>query len=394
MTNRAGFAFARKHPYLANGMLVVASILVAILLVDLVAFYGFGIRRLGYGPERFFEHSSILGWEHIPYAEGTWYAYKDGTRTHVSINSYGFPDSERTLDKERKRVALIGDSTTEFWEVAEAERGQKVLEDLLAQRAEVLNFGLRGAGTDQELISFTQQVVHFEPDVVVLFFCVNDLNNNVTTEYKPYFVPDETAPHGIRLSGTPVQGERTPPEPWLRRVLEQSFTLREVKYAAMGVIPQLRVNVPLEEHFELRPFKRVYDQEDERRMTLQKKLLAAFAAEARERNIHLLLVEGLYRPALDESMRQQVLEAYGDQFDFDRVSRALADLSASEGIEFISLPGIVRERGMDVRDLMHPEDTMHLNAAGVRLFASAVADRIRALGWLDDAVESSRATQP
>jgi hypothetical protein len=38
---------------------------------------------------------------------------------------------------------------------------------------------------------------------------------------------------------------------------------------------------------------------------------------------------------------------------------------------------------MDVRDLMHPEDTMHLNAKGVREFAAAVVERIRDRGWLD-----------
>lgn len=394
MSRGTRFAFARNHPYLANSLLVVTSVLVTILVVDLVAFYGLDIRRLGYGPERFFQHSSLLGWEHIPYAEGTWYAYKDGTRTHVKINSYGFPDAERTVDKTRKRIALIGDSTTEFWEVQERERGQDALESELDGRAEVLNFGLRGAGTDQELIRFTREVVYFAPDVVVLFFCINDLNNNVTTESKPYFVADDAAPNGIRLAGVPVRGEQVPETPWLLDVLEQSFTLRQIKYAAMGIVPYLRVDVPLESHFELRPFKRNYDAEDQRRMDLQRRLLAAFAAEARARDIQLLLVEGLYRPALDQAMRQQVLDAYGDQFDFDKVSRMLADMSDGNGIEFISLQRMVRDRKMDVRGLMHPEDTMHLNAMGVKFFASAIAERITAKHWLDGPNGGPETAQP
>ena len=83
-------------------------------------------------------------------------------------------------------------------------------------------------------------------------------------------------------------------------------------------------------------------------------------------------------------MRQRVVSAYGDQFDFDKISRLLGEHSSAEGYEFLSLPRLVRERRMDVRELMHPEDTMHLNAKGVSEFAAAVVERIRDRGWLDD----------
>jgi hypothetical protein len=33
---------------------------------------------------------------------------------------------------------------------------------------------------------------------------------------------------------------------------------------------------------------------------------------------------------------------------------------------------------------MHPHDSMHLNAAGAKLFSTAVIERIRTLGWLDE----------
>jgi hypothetical protein len=32
---------------------------------------------------------------------------------------------------------------------------------------------------------------------------------------------------------------------------------------------------------------------------------------------------------------------------------------------------------------MHPQDTMHLNAEGVRVFSAAVVERLRSLGWID-----------
>ncbi len=380
---KPGFAFAARHPLLANLLLVIVSLLIGVLIIDLVAFYLLGLRPIGWGPQRFFQHSSLLGWEHIPYAEGTWYAYKDGTRTHVSINAYGFPDDEREVVKNRPRIALFGDSTTEFWEVEEDERPQRVMSRLLDGRTEVLNFGLRGAGTDQELLLYRNLAVHFAPDVVVLTLCVNDFANNVDHASKPWFDLDPDAPGGIRLEGRPIRGERLPKPFWLQDLLEHSFTLRQLKYAVLGMGTHLRTDIPLAEHAELRPFRRAYDAEDERRRELLERLVSAFVSFSREHGSHFLLVEGLARPVLDEQQRAQVVEVYGDNFDFDRVTRALEEHSAREGYEFLSLPRLVRERGLDVRELMHPQDTMHLNAEGARLFSSAIIDRLRALGWLD-----------
>jgi lysophospholipase L1-like esterase len=381
MTARPGIAFADKHRILVRAALVIASLVVTVITIDLVAFYGLGLRRLGHGAENFFQYSPLLGWGHRPFAEGVWYAYKDGTRTHVRINAFGFSDVDRTIEKNRPRIALIGDSTTEFWEVQENERAQTVMEKQLEGGVEVLNFGLRGAGTDQEYLMYVNEVVHFRPDIVVLFFCVNDFGNNITTQSKPYFVLDSDAPRGIRLEGIPVRGLPPSNSSW-RNVLEQSFTLRRMKYLVEGFGTHLRTNAALEDHFELRPFKRSYDAEDERRLELEKRLLSAFASFSRERDIRFLVVEGLYRPALDEEMRQRVVGTYGDQFDFDRISRMLSEHSSVEGYEFLSLPRLVRDRGMDVRELMHPEDTMHLNAKGVSHFATAVLERIRSRGWL------------
>src|SRR4051812_25235678 len=66
---------------------VIAGLLVAaVLIVDVVAF-ALGIRRLGYGAERFYQSSALLGWEYRPSTEGYWYPFKDGTRTYVRVNS-------------------------------------------------------------------------------------------------------------------------------------------------------------------------------------------------------------------------------------------------------------------------------------------------------------------
>jgi lysophospholipase L1-like esterase len=383
--NNAGFW--GRHPFMANSMLVIFSSVFAILVIDLIAHNLFDIRKMGSDANRFFQVSSLLGWEHRPNTSGTWYAYKDGTRTHVNINAHGFPDSDRSAEKKRPRIALIGDSTTEFWEVEEFFRGQYALEKKLDGEFEVLNFGLRGAGTDQQYIRLINQVIHFSPDIVVYFFCINDIANNVSVDGKPYFVIDADAPEGIRLEGFPLRWEPVAEDRWLQTLLEKSFTLRHIKYYISGAQTHLRTQVLLDDHFELRPFKRRYNAEDDYRMSLLRSLISAMHDFTREKDIKFLMVEGVYKPALDPTLRQQVLDAYGDQFDFDKVSALLKEYSNEAGIEFLSLQRLVHSQDIDINEILHPEDTMHLNLKGVELYASAIADRIRSLGWLENTVQ-------
>jgi len=376
----------RSRRVLVRGALLIGAVMAVVLAIDIGAFAA-GLRRVGYGSERFYSYSPALGLDHRPHARGAWYAYKDGTRTHVSINSHGFPDIDRTIAKNRPRIALLGDGTAAFWEVEREQRAQHVMERMLNGEVEVLNFALRGAGTDQEFIRYTTQVVQFSPDIAVLLICVNNFAINVMTGFKPYFVLDSSAPGGIRLEGVPVRAREAGRGFSARRLLEHSFTLRTLKYSLLGVETHFRDDGPLDEHFELRPFKQAYDAEDDRRLELFERLLAAFASYSREKRIRLLVVEGLYRPALDEAMRRRVVSAYGDRFDFDKVSKLLAQHGATAGYEFLSLPRLVRERALDVRRLMHAEDTTHLNAEGVRVFASAVIEKLRDLGWLENGAE-------
>jgi hypothetical protein len=81
---------------------------------------------------------------------------------------------------------VVGDSITEARQVpmeetftARLERGLAACPDYAGRRVEVLNFGVPGYGTAQELL-LLERVWAFEPDLVLLvFFARNDLFNNV-----------------------------------------------------------------------------------------------------------------------------------------------------------------------------------------------------------------------
>ena len=72
-------------------------------------------------------------------------------------------------------MAVLGDSLVWGELLAREHTLPALLDARLGSRAEVLNFGVSGYDTVQEARWYTRQVRPFEPDVVVLVFCLNDL---------------------------------------------------------------------------------------------------------------------------------------------------------------------------------------------------------------------------
>ena len=133
-----------------------------------------------------------------PNAEG-WYR-KEG-EAYVSINSDGLRDREHSLVKPRDsfRIAVLGDSYPEALSVRMEEAFWSVMQSKLQECApaprkiEVLNFGISGYGTAQELLTLREQVWKYSPDLVILAVTTNnDITDNVRalkkTDEIPYFI--------------------------------------------------------------------------------------------------------------------------------------------------------------------------------------------------------------
>ncbi len=121
---------------------------------------------------------------------------KEGS-AYVRINRYGFRQGDRQPAKPAGafRVAVLGDSFIEAFQVpdeqtfcAQLERRLQDCPALARRRVEVLNFGVSGYGTAQELQMLRHYVWPYQPDLVLLaFFPGNDLRNN-SAELEPYKV--------------------------------------------------------------------------------------------------------------------------------------------------------------------------------------------------------------
>ena len=106
----------------------------------------------------------------------------------VKINQAGFRDREHPRAKPTNayRIAVLGDSYCEAFQVSQDEAFWSLLEQQLqecerigAREVEVLNFGVSGFGTAQELEMLRHYVWQYEPDLVLLaLFAGNDISDN------------------------------------------------------------------------------------------------------------------------------------------------------------------------------------------------------------------------
>jgi hypothetical protein len=178
--------------------------LVKLLLICFGCFVGaviaeIALRVAGYSYPEFYALDQSRGYALRPYAEG-WYR-KEG-EAYVRINSDGLRDQEHSLVKPPStvRIAVIGDSYPEALSVTMEEAFWWVMGKELQKcgafpnrRIEVLNFGVSGYGTTQELLTLREQVWKYSPDVVMLAVTTNnDITDNLRalkkTDEIPYFI--------------------------------------------------------------------------------------------------------------------------------------------------------------------------------------------------------------
>jgi hypothetical protein len=173
--------------------LLFGSILFTVLCLEVV------LRLAGVSYPSFHKYDEYSGAALRPGAKGFW--RKEGN-AYIVINSHGWRDRERPLTKPSKtiRIAILGDSYAEalqlpmadaFWSVLEREL-EKVVQPI-GLGIEVLNFGVSGYGTAQELNTLRHRVWDYSPEIVILAFVSgNDVRNNSRAlegdPMRPYFI--------------------------------------------------------------------------------------------------------------------------------------------------------------------------------------------------------------
>ena len=198
---------------LINLSLIVISTLFALFLSE-IALRLMGLNPLYVSPERdrFWKYDSLLGWAHEPGQEGIFETRQ--FRTLVRINENGLRDRPHSYERQNdmERILVLGDSFAWGYGVEESERFSQLLEKSLD--VEVINAGVSGYSTDQELLWYQSEGIKYETDLVILVFAGNDVGDNDqqlvnTIYYKPKFLLEEgnLVPIGYPVPKTSPQGK-------------------------------------------------------------------------------------------------------------------------------------------------------------------------------------------
>jgi lysophospholipase L1-like esterase len=177
---------------LINLSLILISTLFALFLSE-IALRLIGLKPMYVSPERdqFWKYDPVLGWVHQPGQAGIFETPQ--FRTSVRINERGLRDRSHSYSRQNggQRVLVLGDSFAWGYGVEESDRFSQRLEK--SMDVEVINAGVSGYSTDQELLWYENEGIKYETDLVILQLAGNDVGDNdqqlvSNIYYKPKFV--------------------------------------------------------------------------------------------------------------------------------------------------------------------------------------------------------------
>ncbi|MDR3612563.1 MAG: SGNH/GDSL hydrolase family protein [Candidatus Obscuribacterales bacterium] len=166
---------------ISGALIFLILLIVGIFLLETV----FRLARIGEGES--LEPSQTLGCIHMP---GKMVTFRLEGYSHENLSSQRMRDVEHDIVKPAgvKRIAVLGDSTTEGLQVSMDETYARQLQNRLnanpigynkSDRFEVLNFGCASYSTGQERLLYQQQVRQFKPDTVVVLYNFGDSAENI-----------------------------------------------------------------------------------------------------------------------------------------------------------------------------------------------------------------------
>ena len=204
-----------KKKIMMYAFLMVFTISLIIITSEVV------IRAAGISSKIAYLPNKLYGWGHAPNIEYT--NLVEDRKIPVKINSKGLRDKEYEYitPPHTLRTILLGDSFTEALQVPAnlsfSELAEQNLNKVLARNnftIDIINTGVSGYGTDNELLFYQAEAKKYNSDIVILFLYVgNDIRNNwyklenidVGGFRKPYF----TSQQGNKLLLHPNPDDRS-----------------------------------------------------------------------------------------------------------------------------------------------------------------------------------------
>lgn len=287
---------------------------------------------------------------------GRVYGLRPGLGPPFSTNNHGFRGEPVAVAKPDgvRRVLMLGDSITFGNAVEWNQTFSYVLQQRLNERAgrrmfEVLNLGVSGYNTSQELATLEELGLKFSPDLIVLNVCPNDSDPVKTV----------SAIGLINESGVRELGDIN-----FRTIVESSYLLTMLKYALISVF---------EEHPDVlralnSPEVFIDARTGEKRWSEMKEQMQAIFALAREHKVPVAMV----------------IYPYSSQVGLPLVElppqRDLLAFAAANGVPALEAGQAYVDQPKD----MFADGFIHLSPHGHQVVAEAMQDFLVARGLLPD----------
>lgn len=357
---------------------ILIPLIVGLLLIEAT------LRLMGHGPitphDASYQFDQTLGWRPIPSRSveriGGQY------RSRIRYNERGFrgPSIQR---KAKERILILGDSFTEAYQLNWEQTFVGRLQNAFANEGrnlEVLNLGVAGYSTDQELLRYDRHAPDLAHQLVVLmFYASNDLAGNMKQTFAGYAKPTLNMAAVVqgRLEVTNAPSNAPPGKSRsllkrsalatyvARRVLGSTWALTKLKRLGFAVTdisrPGTQLIFPAPPKL-LDAYDRFLD------------ITALLASKARNNNAKLLVV---YVPSRLEANVRLYQDTLGSQKPFKRLQGETLFLQYCRQRKFdciSSLPTLQKSISAG-RDCYFSRDN-HWNAEGHRQIADLLRKEI------------------
>ncbi len=385
-------AVSSRGSALRKRLLALGLSTVSVLVLAEVA-----LRLIGFNDQVFTRPDPLLGYSLIPGL--TQRQYLEGEAL-IEINEYGFRGRpySKTKGPGVFRIAILGDSLTEGRQVGEHETYSANLERELAgcealgrAAVEVLNFGVAGYSTAQELLTYRHRARQWSPDLVVLMvYAPNDIEDNTIgarKRYQPYFdFNDGELVLNTDFLSSPSFRRRTSSLARAYDRAKRAFRILHLAGAGLRVYRNLTAPKPLEPAEDgpmfIDPdgtFAAPTEEAAILRWELLERLVVELDREAGADGAVVVLANAPSPHAVhpDAGYRQQVKDFYGvDNLDYSEERlHALADLHA---VPFVPLGETMRGVADRTGECLSGYDNAvpcygHWNQLGHRVVAAEIA---------------------
>jgi lysophospholipase L1-like esterase len=345
---------------------------------------------------KFCRYDAMLGWDGTPDAADR-FVWEDSV-SGVRQNRHGYRGTAHPYERTgTRRLVVLGDSFVWGFGVDDEDVFTRRLERDARPALEVVNLGVSGYGTDQELLLWRNKGRQWRPDdVLLLVTFYTDIYDNVfTVRYnypKPAFVLKDgrltlvnvpVPPRAQAWDGPAVQMP-TQTRPWLGRLIDASATVGLTAAALSrrpavrrfledrGVIPRLAQESVFNPAF----YRPTPDATTEACWRVMAALLRTLNEDVRSSGARLTIayvphILQVY-PDLWEAHRLKA-DAAGEALDVDAPNRRLTEIGRELGADVLDLTPPLRLAGRRDRGLYFPVN-LHWTASGHRVVADVLAE--------------------